>query len=105
MELFSCTGAATVTTLNAADIHKLTDPLGPASLVTLGTSASGFTASNEGTVATAIMYDVQFIAPTAQYVYQWPLGREPKVELSRFVRVRVTAGAAVNAYCWVTWGE
>lgn len=104
-ELFSCTGAATVTTLNAADIHKVTDPLGPPSTLTLGTTASGFTASGEGTVAAAVMYDAQFIAPTAQYVKQWPLGREPQVAVSRFVRIRVTAAVAVNAYCYIIWGE
>lgn len=104
-ELFSCTGAATVTTLNAADITKLTDPLGPASTLTLGTTASGFTASGEGTPANVTEYDVQYIQPTAQYIKQWPLGREPQCAVSRFVRVRVTAAVAVNAYCYVIWGE
>lgn len=104
-ELFSCTGAATVTTYSATDMNKVTDPLGPASTLTLGTAASGFTATAEGTVAAAIMYDVQFVAPTGQYIKQWALGREPQVSVSRFVRVRVTAAAAVNAYCYVIWGE
>lgn len=104
-ELFSCTGAATVTTFGAGDIHKLSDPLAPASALTLGTTASGFTATGEGTVAAYQAYDLQFIAPTAQYVKQWPLGREPQCAVSRFVRIRVTATVAVNAYCYVIWGE
>ena len=47
------------------------------------------------------MFDVQFIAPTNQYVKQFPLGREPVVDAVSALRIRVTAGAAVNAYCYV----
>lgn len=104
-ELLTCTGAATVTAFGAGDITQLTDPLGPASLVTLGTSASGFTASAEGTPATVDVIDAQFVAPTGQYIKQFPLGREPTCAISRFVRIRVTAAAAVNAYAYVIWGE
>ncbi len=104
-ELLSCTGAATVTAYNASDITQLTGPLDAASLLTLGTTAGGFTASGEGTPAAVDMYDVQFVAPTGQYIKQFPLGREPVCAVSRFVRVRVTAAAAVNAYCYVIWGE
>lgn len=104
-ELFGCTGAATVTTLNAADMVKLSVPTGEATVLTLGTANSGFTASSEGTVANCRMFDCAFVAPTNQYVKQWPLGREPTCDVSTFVRVRVTAAAAVNAYCWIAWSE
>lgn len=104
-ELFSCTGAATVTAYVAADITQVTAPLSSVSGLTLGTTAGGYTASAEGTPANVDMYDAQFVAPTGQYVKQWPLGREPECAVSRFVRVRVTAGAAVNCYCYVVWGE
>lgn len=104
-ELMTCTGAATVTTLAASDCSAISDPLGPPTLLTMGTSATGFTASAEGTPANVDMLDVQFVAPTSQYVKQFPLGREPSCQVSRFVRVRVTATAAVNAYCYVIWGE
>lgn len=104
-ELMTCTGAATVTAFNAADITSLTAPLDAASLLTLGTSAGGYTASAEGTPAAVDMLDVQFVAPTSQYIKQYPLGREPMCALSRFVRIRVTAAAAVNAYCYITWAE
>jgi hypothetical protein len=43
----------------------------------------------------------QLIAPTNQYVKQWPLGREPYCQASKFYRIRVTFGAAVNAYCYM----
>jgi hypothetical protein len=47
------------------------------------------------------MMDVQFIAPTNQYLKQFPLGREPMFKASEFLRIRVTAGAAVNAFCYL----
>lgn len=106
VELMSCTGAATVTANASTDPVKLTDPSAtPNSLLTYGTSATGYNASAEGTPAAVDQYDVQFIAPTGQYVKQWPLGREPQCAVSRFVRIRVTAAATVNAYCYITWGE
>jgi hypothetical protein len=106
VELLNCTGAATVTAFTAStDLIKFNDPGLPTSLLTVGTTASGYTASGEGTAANVRELDVQFIAPTNQYVKQFPLGREPSCAVSTFVRVRVTAGAAVNAYCYVIWSE
>ena len=105
VEFFGCTGAATVTASAAADISKFTDPLGPASLMTLGVANTGYTATVEGTVANYRAFDVQLIAPTNQYVKQWPLGREPAMALSTFARIRVTAAVGVNAYCYIIWGE
>ncbi len=62
---------------------------------------TGYTGSAEGTITATRMFDVQLIAPTNQYVKQWPLGREPEFDADEFMRIRVTAGAAVNAYCYV----
>src|SRR3990172_3866848 len=56
---------------------------------------TGYTASAEGTITVTRMMDVQFIAPTNQFVKQWPLGREPIFNRDEFLRIRVTAGAAV----------
>ena len=47
------------------------------------------------------MFDVQLIAPTNQYVKQFPLGLEPVIQISKFGRIRVTAGTTVNAYCYM----
>lgn len=69
--------------------------------LTLGTSATGYTCTSEGSITTTREFDVQFIAPTNQYVYQFPLGQEPVLVIGNATRVRVTAGAAVNAYCWI----
>lgn len=93
---------ATVTAAVAGDLPCL-DPNGPTSTtyVSVGTAATGYTGSAEGSITTSRMFDVQFIAPTNQYVKQFPLGREPIVAAVSALRIRVTAGAAVNAYCYV----
>jgi hypothetical protein len=69
--------------------------------LTLGTTATGFTCTSEGSITAVRNFDVQLIAPTNQYVKQFPLGREPKCIIGNAVRIRVTAGSAVNAYCYV----
>lgn len=59
----------------------------------------------EGTVANYRPLDYQLVVPPAQYVKQWPLGREPQITLSQFVRVRVTASVTANAACYIIWEE
>jgi hypothetical protein len=44
---------------------------------------------------------VQLIAPTGQYVKQFPLGREFEVPAGNALRVRVTFGTTVNAIAYV----
>lgn len=109
VELFSTTVAATMSTATVtADICLLNAPADEASLITLGgTTHTGFAtgAVTEGTVANYRALDLQLIAPTNQYIKQFPLGREPVVPLSKFLRVRVTAAATVNAYIYVIWSE
>ena len=106
VELLESDVAATVTAHVAADITKLDgdalaggDPT--TNLIQVGTSATGYTSSSEGTTTVARMFDLQFIAPTSQYVKQFPLGREPVIQVGKFARIRVTFGAAINAYCYV----
>jgi hypothetical protein len=99
--------AATVTASAAADIHKIDaaalsggDPT--TNLIPVGTTSTGYTSTGEGTIAAIRQFDVQEIAPTNQYVKQFPLGREPVVQVSKFARIRVKAGTAVNAICYMT---
>lgn len=101
-ELIQTDVAATVTT---ATPTLWSGPNDAASLCVGGTALTGFTASAEGTITATRVFDLQQIAPTNQYVYEFSLGREPKVPVSKFLRIRVTAGAAVNAYCWIRWDE
>jgi hypothetical protein len=107
VELLETDVAATVTAHVTAGIVKLDgealsggDPV--TNLIQVGTANTGYTGTAEGTITATRVFDTQFIAPTNQYVKQFPLGLEPVVQISKFLRVRVTAGAAVNAYCYVT---
>lgn len=106
VELMEADVAATVTASAAADIIKLDgealsggDPT--TNLFPVGTTSTGYTSTSEGSITTVRMFDVQLIAPTSQYVKQFPLGYQPVVQVSKFLRIRLLAGAAVNAYCYV----
>lgn len=106
VELIETDVAATVTASVAADITKLdSDALGggdpTTNLIQVGTSATGYTSTNEGSITAVRILDMQLIAGTNQYVKQFPLGREPVIQIGKFGRIRVTFGAAVNAYCYV----
>ena len=70
-------------------------------LFPVGTTSTGFTATAEGTITASRMFDVQLIAPTNQYIKQFPLGREPVVQVASAMRIRVTAAGDENAYCYV----
>lgn len=98
--------AATVTAHVAGGIHKQDaaalisgDPT--TSLLAVGTTSTGYTASGEGTVGSVRQLDVQQISGTNQYVKQFPLGDEPIIQPGEFMRIRVKFGTAVNAICYV----
>lgn len=98
--------AATVTAHVAAGIHAIDsealasgDPT--TSLFAAGTTATGYTASAEGTVGAIRMFDAQHISPTNQYIQQRPLGEEFIVNPGQFMRIRVKFGAAINALAYV----
>lgn len=110
VELIQTDVAATVTAAVAAGVQPL-DPNAPASLVTLGTSATGYTASAEGTPAAVRTFDAQNVmgisngAQDNDYEYQFMPDERPIVAVSKFLRVRVTFSAAVNMLCWIVWDE
>lgn len=105
VELIDTNVAATVTAHTTSTVAGLNDTGTVNSKMTMGTTATGYTATAEGTITAARLLDYQQIAPTSQWVKQWPLGLEPEVAVSRFLRIRVTAAAAVNAVCYVVWSE
>ena len=107
VELFGCTGAATMSSaLAATDVQNMTGGSAIDALqYSTALSAYATGAVTEGTVANYRPFDLQLVAPTSQYVKQWPLGREPVVPASTFLRCRVTAGASVNAYIYVIFGQ
>jgi hypothetical protein len=81
------------------------DPNAPASLCVGGTGATCFSPSVEGSITATRMFDLQLLPPVGYYYKQFPLGREPMMPVSKFLRVRVTMPATVSAYCYVIWAE
>lgn len=103
-ELVETDVAATVTASASGDIVKETAPSQVAAdtaLITLGANNTGYTATVEGSITSTRVLDAQLIAPTNQYGWQWPLGTEPVCQAGKFLRIRVTFGAAINAMCWI----
>lgn len=108
VELVRHTGGpqTTLTAYAAADIAKVNDPNAPTSSIQLGTALSGFSnTTTEVTPTGAVSLETHFVPPTSGIYVQFPLGREPEVQVSAFARIRTTAGAAVNAYCGAMWEE
>ena len=116
VELFACTGAATMSTAYAAaDIQPYGSRLDiPANTsgtsgtpLSLSTTLSGFAtaAVTEGTVAGYRGFDLQLLSPTQPYVKQFPLGREPQLGgnsgTQDYLRCRMTFGTTVNVYIYV----
>lgn len=112
VELLQTDVAATVTAHVAAGVQPL-DPNAPASLMTLGTSATGYTGSAEGSITATRMFDAVSLSSTSAeaaagmlYSYQWMPDERPIVPVSKFLRVRATTPTtAVDMRCWVVWDE
>lgn len=99
------TVAATVTAYVANDVTLYNMPFGNTPGLTLGTAASGFNATAEGTVVAPVRVgDVQLVQPTNNQWYQWPLGQEFVVQAGNVLRVRINSGTGYTALCWVVFG-
>lgn len=81
------------------------NPNGPVSLCVGGTGATCYSPSAEGTITAIRSLGGGLIAPTNQFIQQFPLGREPRIPISKFLRIRVKFGTTVNAICYIIWEE
>lgn len=106
VELCETDVAATVTAHVASGVQKYDcaamgggDPT--TNLIQVGTAATGYNASAEGSITVVRMFDPQLIPPTAPYVKQFPLGLEPTIAIGKFARIRMTFGTTVNAYAYM----
>jgi len=111
IELIQTDVAATVTAHVAAGVQPL-DPNAPASLVTLGTAATGYTATAEGATTATRTFDAVSLDSTGgsngplSWSYQWMPDERPIIAVSRFLRVRATTPTtAVDLRCWIKWDE
>lgn len=94
----------TVTASVDADVMKEDGAEGAVASIaglTLGTAATGYTCTSEGSITTTKLFDSKFVQPTNNDWKQFPLGREPKCLIGNAVRIRVKAAAAVNAICYM----
>lgn len=109
VELLSGDVADTVTAHVASGVQPL-DPNAPPSLLSLGTSSTGYTASAQGTMTTVRVHDSQIITATTgqnelNNSYQFMPDERPIIGINRFLKVRVNFGTSVNMQCWVCWDE
>jgi hypothetical protein len=111
VELLQTDVAATVTAHVASGVIPL-DPNAPASLMTLGTSATGYGASAEGSITATRVFDVQELYANAvgalssvNYSYQFMPDERPIVAVSKFLRIRATYNTSANMVCWICWDE
>jgi len=78
----------------------------PASLCVGGTAATGFNASVEGTMTTIRQVDAEHVHPQAGYGVWYQEGdKQSRVTVSRLLRIRCLAPAAVNVIPWIVWQE
>lgn len=93
-------------TVTSGSISNYNDVTGPASLASVGTSATGFNASAEGTI-TATRLLAQTLDSALYFKQQFPLGREPEIQNGNALRIRATptTSAATTCLVYVIWEE
>lgn len=110
IELLQTDVAATVTAHVNAGVPNL-DPNGANTLLTLGTSATGYTATVEGSTTATRVFDVVSLSSVSgesglQYVRQWMPDARPIIPVSKFLRVRATTPTtAIDLRCWIVFQE
>lgn len=98
----------TVTASADADVTKLgsvEDAVASVAGLTLGTSATGYTCTSEGSITAVRMFDLAIFTPSTLngggFYKQFPLGREPKGIIGNAIRIRVTADVTANCYSYM----
>lgn len=97
--------ASTVSTAHTTSTVVAVGDSGKTSSVTMGTTSTGYGNGAITTNTTSKMFDAQFVAPSSQFVKQWPLGREPVVPASAFCQLRVSTSATVSALAYIVFEE
>lgn len=107
IELIETDVAATVTAHVAAGVQPYDSrSTGGASKLTLGVAATGYNASAEGAI-TATRYGKYKVLPigATEYEWEWTPGREFTVQRSKFCRIRISTGVAINVLSWILHDE
>lgn len=99
----------TASTTSTAHTTSTVLPIGDNTLTTrLNFGAATDTGYGNGAITSTTTeknFDKQYIAPTNQYIKQWPLGREPVAAGGKFVQLRVDTTATVSAIAYIVWEE
>ena len=112
VELLETDVAATVTAHVAAGVQPI-HAGDPASKLTLGTSATGYTGTAEGSITATRVFSARKL-PIASvgssgglaYEYQFTPAERPRISVSKFCRIRVTATTTTpTMLCWICWQE
>jgi hypothetical protein len=107
VELIETDVAATVTAHVNGGISRLDGAALRISDITtdyieVGTAATGYTGSAEGSITSTRMLDgPQLIAPTTQFSKQIPLAQETIIPKGAFARIRVHFAGAIDIICWM----
>lgn len=93
-------------TVTAGSIAAFNDATGPASQATIGTAATGFNATAEGSIVASRLLGYCLDLATL-FKQQFPLGREPEVNAGACLRVRATPTTAAATFVqpYVIWEE
>lgn len=110
VELIETDVAATVTASVQADITQYdSDALSggnqTTNVIQVGTTSTGYTSTGEGSITVVRNLALpQYCLGTSagSFIQQFPLGREPVLQIGKFARIRVlAAGNAVNLKCYM----
>lgn len=97
--------AATVTALGSSSVVAYNDATGGTTGIQMSTSASGYTATAEGTITSTRLLDYQY-ENGLYFKKQFPLGREPEIGTGKVLRIRATTGASsASISTYVVWEE
>lgn len=69
------------------------------------TAAQGPAGTWTAEPTTGVVLRAWRVPPTSGLVFQWPLGTEPEMAVSKYLAIVVTSAATVNATAWMTWEE
>lgn len=99
------TGSTVSTAHTTSTVQPIGDNTKTSGLTYGATTNTGY---GNGAITSATpdkYFDAQFIAPTSQYVKQWPLGREPVCAASKFCQLRLNTSATVTAVAYIIFEE
>lgn len=111
IELIQTDVAASAGTAHVAAGVQPLDPNAPASLLTLSTSATGFSFGTENTATASRVFDIVSLSSVSgesplTYSYQFMPDERPVVAISKFLRIRATTPTtAVDLRCWICFDE